>query len=378
MMDKDVQPLKPPPARQDVFADAALRDFWYPVAPLHRLEQGPVPMSLLGESLVIWLAAPGQPAAIRNRCSHRHVALSLGQVRDGTLRCPYHGWAFATDGRCVHRPQIPTAKIPPSCHIPGFACQARYGYAWVCLGEPRSDIPFFPEADDPGFRRIDCFYEEWKTSALRVMENELDMAHFPFVHSTTFGDEHAPQPVELVVTDRGPYQIGVHARLQVVADALQAQNTGMAAGTSSRTMDIVWHMPFTIQITIRYTSGLRHTIINSSVPIARDRIQVVQFHFRNDGEGDVPTEQLLQMERRIVAEDRRILEAIDPYLDLYDSPEPHLLTDRAGLLMRRKLRALLDGQIPRDTSQRLETQLDDAQASAPAVGGEAVRPDVKG
>jgi len=378
IMDKDVQPLKNPRARQDVFASPALRDFWYPVAPLHRLAQGPVSIVLLGESLVIWLAAPGQPAAVRDRCSHRHVALSLGKVQDGTLRCPYHGWAFAADGRCVHRPQIPAAKIPASCHIPGFACQARYGHAWVCLGEPRSDIPFFPEGDDPAFRRIDCFYEEWKTSALRVMENELDMAHFPFVHTTTFGDETAPQPVELEVTDRGPYQIGVHARLQVVADALQAQNTGMAAGTSSRTMDIVWHMPFTIQITIRYASGLRHTIINSSVPIARDRIQVVQFHFRNDREQDVPTEQLLQMERRIVAEDRRVLEAIDPFLDLDDSPEPHLLTDRAGLLMRRKIRALLDDQIPRDASHRQAANRDDAQGSASAIGGEAVRADVQG
>jgi phenylpropionate dioxygenase-like ring-hydroxylating dioxygenase large terminal subunit len=329
---------------RDVLSSPALRDFWYPVAPLHRLEQGPLAITLLGERLAVWLAAPERPAAIRDRCSHRHAALSLGPVQDGSLRCPYHGWGFAADGQCVQRPQLPLAKIPPSCHVPGFACQARYGYAWVCLGEPLTDIPFFPEGSDPAFRRVDCFYEEWKTSALRVMENELDMAHFPFVHGATFGDEAAPHPVELVVTDRGPYEIEVHSRLQVVADALQAKNTGMAAGSSSRTMDIVWHMPFTVRLAISYASGLRHTIINSSVPIAPDRIQVVQFHFRNDREEDISTAQLLEMERRIVSEDRRVLEATDPYMDIYENPEAHMPTDRAGLLMRRKFRALLDGQ----------------------------------
>ena len=194
----------------------------FQLAPLHRLEKGPLHITLLGERLVIWLAEPGRPAAIEDRCSHRHVALSLGQVRDGTLRCPYHGWAFAADGKCVHRPQLPLASIPTSCHVRGFTCQARYGYAWVCLGSPRKDIPFFPEGEDPAYRRIDCFYEEWKTSALRVMENELDMAHFPFVHRTTFGDESAPQPVELVVSDAGLYEVSVHARLQVIAEELQA------------------------------------------------------------------------------------------------------------------------------------------------------------
>lgn len=340
-------PIAPP--RPDILSAPALRDFWYPVAPLHRLEAGPLHISLLGEPLVIWLAAPGQPAALRDRCSHRRAALSLGQVQDGTLRCAYHGWAFAADGRCVHRPQLPQASIPAACHVPGFACQAHYGHAWVCLGAPRTEVPHFPEADDPAFRRIDCFYEEWKTSAVRVMENELDMAHFSFVHRGTFGNESAPRPVELEVTDRGPHEIGVHARLQVMADSLQSQNTGMAAGASERTMDIVWYMPFTVRLAIQYASGLRHVIINSSVPLAHDRIQVVQFHFRSDREEDVSTEQLLAMERRIVAEDRRVLEAVEPYMDLYESAEAHMPTDRAGLLMRRKLRALLDGsaQLPR-------------------------------
>ena len=113
-------------------------------------------------------------------------------------------------------------------------------------------------------------------------------------------------------------------------------------------MDIVWHMPFTLRLSIRYTSGLHHVIINNSVPIAPDRILVVQFHFRNDREEDVPTEQLLAMERRIVAEDRLVLEATDPDVDIYESREAHMPTDRAGLLMRKKLRQLVSGQMKRD------------------------------
>lgn len=325
----------------DLCQEVAFRDFWYAVTPLRALSDRPISFTLLGTPIVLWLDQEGNPAAIHDRCSHRGAALSRGRVREGLIECPYHGWSFQRDGRCVGVPQRCANAGADRRAVPGYTCRAAYGHVWVCLGAPRSEIPHVPEAERPDFRRVDCFDETWQASPLRVMENELDMAHFSHVHRGTFGDDLVADPLEYAVFDRGPLRIGVRAVLAVKADALQGLNTGMGAGRSTRTMEIEWFMPATVVLTITYESGLRHVIVNNATPIDAGRMQLVQFHYRNDAEEAVPAAQLLAFERRIVDEDRRVIESIAPDFPLDTASETHIYTDRAGLLMRRKISALL-------------------------------------
>ncbi|WP_303704550.1 aromatic ring-hydroxylating dioxygenase subunit alpha [Celeribacter baekdonensis] len=65
----------------------------------------------------------------------------------------------------------------------------RYGYLWVTLGAPNTDVPHIPEADEPDRRYVPCGAVRVKSSAPRVIENFLDMAHFPFVHTDILGSE---------------------------------------------------------------------------------------------------------------------------------------------------------------------------------------------
>jgi len=69
-----------------------------------------------------------------------------------------------------------------------LAVQRRYGYLWVCpSGRPARPLFDFPEYDEPGRRRVDCGGIGVAVSGLRVIENFLDMAHFPFVHADYLG-----------------------------------------------------------------------------------------------------------------------------------------------------------------------------------------------
>jgi phenylpropionate dioxygenase-like ring-hydroxylating dioxygenase large terminal subunit len=71
------------------------------------------------------------------------------------------------------------------------------GALWLrlgVLGDPIHEIPAIAEAEDSSYRRIPEFYETWRCAGLRVMENELDLAHPTFVHTTTFGSEDHPTP----------------------------------------------------------------------------------------------------------------------------------------------------------------------------------------
>ena len=68
-------------------------------------------------------------------------------------------------------------------------CQVRYGHVWACLGEPARPLFAIPEADQPGRRLVDCGAVRVRCSPLRAVENFLDIAHFPYVHTDILGAE---------------------------------------------------------------------------------------------------------------------------------------------------------------------------------------------
>ncbi|HEY9648135.1 MAG TPA: aromatic ring-hydroxylating dioxygenase subunit alpha [Chroococcidiopsis sp.] len=316
------------------------RRFWYPVVPMEQLSDAPYPFVLMGEAIVVWQGADGKPAAVRDRCCHRSAQLSKGQVIDGQLACPYHGWQFDGSGQCVRVPQLPDSAVPATYKVDGYACVERYGYAWVCLGDPVMDLPEIPEASDPSFRLIHEFYEPWRCAGLRVMENEMDLAHPTFVHTKTFGsaDHPVPDSLEISESDRG---ITVLATLGVVNPPLQQQNLKMEHKDTTRQLDMTWYMPFTCRLRINYPNGLSHVIVNTATPISDTTSQIVQFCLRNDTEAEVKASDAIAFDRQVTLEDKAILESTDYDVPLDLTQELHMLTDKPGIMMRRKLVSFL-------------------------------------
>jgi phenylpropionate dioxygenase-like ring-hydroxylating dioxygenase large terminal subunit len=295
---------------------------------------------LLGQALVLFLDGDGQPAALIDRCCHRTARLSLGSPSNGGIACGYHGWTFDRTGRCIRIPQAPDRQ--PKFKVESYRCEARYGHVWVCLGEPLNTIPDIPESVDPGFRRIDEFSEAWNCGALRVMENSFDNAHFSYVHRASFGDIENPEPSAFTFTE---YDWGfeAHSLVPVKNPDLQKKNLGIADERTVRDNLRTWWMPFSRKLRIKYPSGLQHVIITAATPIDNRRTQLIQFAFRNDTEEQAPAKDIIAFDRQVTGEDRLVLEATE-----YDSPlnsasgeEFHMPSDKANLVMRRKLMALL-------------------------------------
>jgi 3-Ketosteroid 9alpha-hydroxylase C-terminal domain len=67
------------------------------------------------------------------------------------------------------------AKELPTCE--------RYGYVWTTLGHPAQPVVDIPEADESDRQYVPCGPVAVNASGLRIVENFLDMAHFPFVHT---------------------------------------------------------------------------------------------------------------------------------------------------------------------------------------------------
>src|SRR5688572_30927914 len=55
------------------------RDYWYPVAWSSTIGRKALPLTLLGDKLMLVRDAQGQARALRDRCPHRGVPLSLGR-----------------------------------------------------------------------------------------------------------------------------------------------------------------------------------------------------------------------------------------------------------------------------------------------------------
>ena len=167
----------------------ALCHFWHPVARSEEVTDKPIKVKLLDQPLALW-RSNGRVAAFYDLCVHRGTPLSLGWLDNGELVCAYHGWRYGADGSCTRIPSLPADRaIPAKARASSFKAEERYGLIWVCLGQPRTDIPEFPpEFHDPAFNWGPfSTHGIWKANAARMLENLADYSHFPFVHPGTLG-----------------------------------------------------------------------------------------------------------------------------------------------------------------------------------------------
>lgn len=162
---------------------------WLPATSSSAVGDRPVAVTVAGERLVVFRDGTGAARTLVDRCPHRGVALSLGRrTADGCLECPFHGWRFDGSGRCLVVPLDPNAKtsILGAIAIPTYEGG---GLVWVFTdpSAPDPGTPHIPEmlaAEGLSVRHLE---RTWRCHWTRAMENMLDAPHLPFVHSNTIG-----------------------------------------------------------------------------------------------------------------------------------------------------------------------------------------------
>jgi len=184
----------------------------HPLLRVEELGDAPQAVRLLGEDWVVWRDADGRARAAPDQCPHRGARLSLGRVCAGQLECPYHGWRFEGDGRCAAIPAVPGFQ-PPASH--GLAVRPLTEFAGLWWLVPGGDAPppAFAAEHEPRLRKLTVGPFDVATSAPRVVENFLDMAHFGFVHEGWLGERsHGEVPPYTVdVTPEGLHAHGCRA-----------------------------------------------------------------------------------------------------------------------------------------------------------------------
>jgi 5,5'-dehydrodivanillate O-demethylase len=165
-----------------------MRQYWHPVFPEVKLAENPVQrVRLLGEDLVLYRDRSGQLGLIGPRCPHRLMDMGFGIPEQDGLRCPYHGWLFNENGRCLEQPIEPSdSTFRERVKITGYPVQALGGLIWAYMGpEP---APLLPKWDlfvrNDAFRQISAHW--LPCNWLQAQENRADVGHAIYLHGRLF------------------------------------------------------------------------------------------------------------------------------------------------------------------------------------------------
>jgi phenylpropionate dioxygenase-like ring-hydroxylating dioxygenase large terminal subunit len=163
---------------------------WYVVMDSNQVKARPVGVTRMGEKLVFWRDHTGHVSCLRDRCVHRGAALSKGIVLDnGKLQCPFHGFEYAVSGKVTKIPANGKhTPVPERFRVRQYLTYEAHGFIWIWWGENPPGDPqpprFFDGLEDFSYGRA---YDPWDAHYSRVIENQLDVAHLPFVHYNTIG-----------------------------------------------------------------------------------------------------------------------------------------------------------------------------------------------
>jgi phenylpropionate dioxygenase-like ring-hydroxylating dioxygenase large terminal subunit len=236
-----------------------LRRYWQPAALSAELPVGaaPLPVRLLGEDLVLFRDADGQPGLLAVHCAHRGADLSYGRLEDGGLRCLYHGWLYDRHGRCLEQPGEPDGStFHERVRQPAYPCRERAGVIFAYLGPGQAPLlPDYEFLAVPAENRFvtklfsDCNY-------LQGNEGNQDPVHLSFLHwintdearasNQLQGRDRVPR-IEAETTEWGVriYAIrpeGTEARFVRITNAVLPNLTCFVGGPGDG-HSVNWHVP---------------------------------------------------------------------------------------------------------------------------------------
>ncbi len=171
-----------------------LRRYWQPIALVDEFNPALAPamaerpvkaVRVFGQDFVLFKDKSGRWGLLDRDCPHRGADLSFGRFEGDGLRCPFHGWKFAVDGRCLETPaEPPASKFCERIRQRSYPVEEHGGAVFAWMG-PEGAIP-------PPFARLDCFEAPashtfafkglWNANWLQCFEVGIDPAHPSYLH----------------------------------------------------------------------------------------------------------------------------------------------------------------------------------------------------
>jgi phthalate 4,5-dioxygenase oxygenase subunit len=163
-----------------------MRRYWIPALLSDELKPGgdPKRVRLLGEDLVAFRDERGRVGLLDENCPHRGASLSLARAEGCGLRCLYHGWLIAADGKVLETPPEPEElHFKEKVRALAYPVRESGGVVWTYMGPAGLEPPpaEFEFCTLPLDRvqimkvRVECNYAQ-------VIEGVIDSAHSNYLH----------------------------------------------------------------------------------------------------------------------------------------------------------------------------------------------------
>jgi len=162
------------------------RRYWLVVGTVHELHDIPQAVKVLGEELVLFRDNAGQIGLLGEHCPHRGTSLEYGDIEDGGLRCPYHGWLFDVHGRCLEMPAEPKdSKFCQKVKHTSYPVRESGGLIFAYMGPDQANPPPLPQyaplLDRGGQRQVEPVRHA-EYNWFNFFENSADPAHVCILH----------------------------------------------------------------------------------------------------------------------------------------------------------------------------------------------------
>ena len=313
-----------------------LSGHWFPIAVASDLRDSPVQARLLDIDLVLF-RSNGRLVVARDLCPHRGMLLSRGWVAEGQIICPYHGLHFDGDGRCTSIPSRPDARLSDRLSLTILPCLERHGLVWSTLAGEKAQLPSFAAWDDDAFQKIVCSPIDIAGSSGRQLEGFLDVAHFAWAHTGTFGNRANPVVPEYSVekTESG---LRVHYLSNVSNYGPNQRHLAPPDFMWRRTFEVF--PPFSARLVIDYPHGKQLWILKAACPVSARQTRLFCPIAQNYDPG-ASVEAIREFNHRVFDEDRTLVENQKPEdLPLDFSSEISIPADRTSVAYRRLLKQM--------------------------------------
>jgi 5,5'-dehydrodivanillate O-demethylase oxygenase subunit len=179
-----------------------LRRYWQPIGAAAELDgKWTRRVRLLGEDLVLFKDRQGKLGLIAEQCPHRRASFLHGIPTERGIRCPYHGWEFSAEGKCLNQPNEPdNPTFREKVGTDAYPVEEMGGLLFAYLGpKPAPLLPRFDGFVMPGTIRMMgrvILPVNW----LQIMENSLDPIHTEWLHGHHYEFQKEQEGVKVAIS----------------------------------------------------------------------------------------------------------------------------------------------------------------------------------
>ena len=305
---------------------------WYVVCRKEEIEENKILLKyVFDQEIIIWKKKE-RIMAWENLCIHRGSRLSLGSIKNGILICAYHGWEYNQDAQCIKIPSQPDIKIPKKACVKSYKVIEKMNMVWINLSKNTNDFVNIKEFNENNFNHVASGPYLMKASAPRVIENFLDVAHFPFIHENHLGIKDKPMIDDYDVISSNK---GIHASNVKV---FQPNPDG-----TNKSGEVIYdyhvHSPFVASLGKDVSKNERFVLVFYVTPISETKSMIYTLTLMNFGKLDDKI--VRDYQDFITAQDVPIVESQRPELLPMDLQEElSIRSDKISIAYRRYLKKL--------------------------------------